>query len=157
MCNPCSATYVTVICLGSEHMMKEIIRWSLSFPIFPFPSLRGEQRTLRDPYTVQHVRWKRPLSNDSIESSSKLIRAFLILCYFPLDLCSSTNRICAKLCCCLRSNAWPQGVVVEPKFLCPRHSGVKDTEMLEFQAEKSLLQGPSQEKRGPCPKTKTPQ
>ena len=35
---------------------------------------------------------------------------------------------------------------VEPKFVCLRHSKVKQTKMLEFGAEKVLLRGPSKEK-----------
>ena len=36
-------------------------------------------------------------------------------------------------------------LVVEPKFVCPMHSEARQTGMLEFGAERCLLQGPSKE------------
>lgn len=43
------------------------------------------------------------------------------------------------------------GGVPVSKFMCPMHSEVKKTEMLEFEAEKGLLQGQARRMGGLCP------
>lgn len=114
----------------------------MSVSLSPHIPLSQSKRGARDSqrsYTVQHVRWKGLSPMIALSHLPKSV-SFLNLCYFPLDLCSSTNRICAKLRCCMRVKCLATGCVVEPKFLCPRHS-VKTCWNVEFQQRKVYCKG----------------
>lgn len=61
---------------------------------------------------------------------------------------SGTFSVCLCCCCChFFKCAWISGskTFCEFKFMCLRYSGAKQTKMLEFGAEKGLLQGPCKE------------